>query len=373
MPEGNAGENWWERNVEDGMAELVDKERARLPEDQLLEHDVEVGALKGLYGGGKSLVTGLFDLGVFGVKVLRGDQATYEKIWDVTKKVAKEGYTGTFGTAEEKAKQNERAHAAIKELASSVKDKMQHDWDQAKKEGKTAELISHWTTRGVFEVATLVVGAGEVKAVTKAGQLGELSKIGEVGTAVIKCPTTKLEEVAQIEKVAAQAPTKLASGPVDTLWLKVDDGAFAVKKQGNAIQIANDRMGDSAIALSEVGTTEGRLDIVAHGSPSGIAVGQESLNAKQFASVLKRNGVLDGYSSVKLHACSCGADVGEGMNFAQHLANEIDMPVTAATRDVWTVGGKSFVADDLKYLHETNEWARVNPGEFVEFKPSKVP
>lgn len=215
MAEGDGDQNWWERNVEGGMAGLADQERARLPEDQQLTHDIEVGALKGVYGGGKSLVTGLVDLATFGVNVLRGDQATYEKIWDVTKKVASEAYTGYLGTPEEKAEQNRRAYAAIKEVSGSLKAKMQSDWEKAKKEGKTAELISHWTARGVFEVAALVVGAGEAKAVAKTGELGELSKIGEVGCVVTKCPVKVAEEVVHAEK--AMAAEKSAVNSMDEI------------------------------------------------------------------------------------------------------------------------------------------------------------
>lgn len=205
MSEGDDDKNWWERNVEDGMAELADKERAQLPEDQRLSHDIAVGAFKGVYGGGKSLVTGLVDLAAFAVKVKSGDPATYEKIWHVTKKVASEGYIAEFGTPEEKADQNRRAYAAIEDVAGSLKQKVQSDWEQAKKEGKTAELISQWTARGVFEVAALLVGAGEVKAAAKVGELGELSKVGEVGSIVTKCPVKLAEEAAEAEKAIVNA------------------------------------------------------------------------------------------------------------------------------------------------------------------------
>lgn len=210
----DTGKNWWERNVEDRLSEVVDEQRAHLPEDQRLQHDIGVGTVKGLYGGGKSLVTGLIDLAGFAAKVYKGDPATLEKVWDVTKKVATEGWIAQFGSPEEKADQARRAAEAAKQIGTAVKDKLGKEWDQAEKEGKKAELISEWTSRGIVEVGALFIGAGELKAAARAGELGELSKVGEVGSIITKCPAKAVEldrtfEAARLLERAAEAEQKV--------------------------------------------------------------------------------------------------------------------------------------------------------------------
>jgi len=201
-----------------------------------------------------------------------------------------------------------------------------------------------------------------------------LLTLGGIGGSIAvgsRMPTSSDLQEARIvtTEVVDGQPTRLASGTVDPVMLKGDGSFYFVSKQQNALTFVNDL--DSITTNVEVGTTPGRLDIVSHSTPTSITVGGENMDASQFASLLRQNGALNGYSCVRLYACSAGAEVSDGLNFAQHFANEVGMPVSAATKDIWEIGGRLYVADDLRYLSETNEWLPVNPGEFVDFTPGR--
>jgi hypothetical protein len=202
--------SWWERNVEDTVAESYDRQRATIPEyDHLgrLKHDATVGAMKGVYGFGKSLVVGLVDVAVVANKLRTGDPETTQKAWDITKKIAKEAYLSQFGTPQEKLDQNERANEAIYAIGKSVADSMRKDWAEADRTGKKVELISKWATEGVLNIASFFVGAGEVSAAAKAARTGELLETG----AVLSRVTSKCPKLLAMEEAAALAKARDAA------------------------------------------------------------------------------------------------------------------------------------------------------------------
>src|ERR1700674_2485842 len=116
MADGAGEKSWWERNVEAPTAQYYDDQRKLIsPYDTvgLIEHDIKVGALKGAYGFGKGLVTGLVDMAIVGYKLYKNDPETCEKAWQVTKKAAIESWIYTMGTPEQKMDQNKRMNEAI--------------------------------------------------------------------------------------------------------------------------------------------------------------------------------------------------------------------------------------------------------------------
>ena len=170
-------------------------------------------------------------------------------------------------------------------------------------------------------------------------------------------------------EITSQNVVKFASGPVEAIYIKVDGGTIVAARQGASLTFVNDL--DSFRLSKEVGILKDRLDVVSHGSPGSINVAGQSVDAPEFANMLSTSGQLEGISNVKLFSCSIGCDLSPDNNFAQRLANEINLPVIAPNRDVLSVDGKLFVADDLKFDADTNQWIPVNPGEFLEFKPSQ--
>lgn len=209
MADGAGEKSWWERNVEDPTAAHYDNERKQISQYDtlgLIEHDIKVGVLKGAYGFGKGLVTGLVDIAIVGYKLYTNDPETCEKAWQVTKKAAIESWIYTMGTPEEKMDQNKRMNDAILTVGKAVYHSMKADWDAASgKEGKRTELLSKWTTEAVLTVASFFIGGSEIKAAAQAGKAGELLEEGAVlDTVLTNCPKAADAEKALEAEQAAQ-------------------------------------------------------------------------------------------------------------------------------------------------------------------------
>ncbi|ABC28072.1 Rhs family protein [Hahella chejuensis KCTC 2396] len=162
---------------------------------------------------------------------------------------------------------------------------------------------------------------------------------------------------------------RAASGPVDTAFIKLDDGFVAAARQSNSLTFVDDL--DSFRLSSEVGNTPNRLDIVTHGDPKSVVVGGESVSGYQLANALIESGQLEGITHIKLISCSTGCDIPGDKNVAQIMANVTRLKVTAPNRDLWAVKGvdKIFVADDIKFDRDWNQWKPVNEGLFVDYFP----
>jgi len=162
---------------------------------------------------------------------------------------------------------------------------------------------------------------------------------------------------------------RAASGPVESSFIKVDGGTVIAARQGNSLTFVDDL--DSFRLNSEVGNTPNRLDIVTHGNPDSVLVGGQSISGNQLADALIQNGQLDGFNQIKLFSCSTGCDIPGIDNVAQTVANKTRLPVSAPNRDLITISGsdKIFIADDLKFNHELNQWIPVNEGSFIDFLP----
>lgn len=200
---------WWDK-VEDSVSDSYDQQRSLIPKNDyvaLAKHDVEVGIMKGVYGGVKSLVTGVIDLAKFADNILKGDPETYKTIWHGAVWIAKETYISYFGTPEQKIEQNERCIAFAKKVYNSIAESVKKDWNEAgNTPGKRTELVSKWVSRAVFEVAALFVGAGEVKAGLKGAELtGEGARLIKAAEGISE--TTKVETLAETGRVLEKVGT----------------------------------------------------------------------------------------------------------------------------------------------------------------------
>ncbi len=161
---------------------------------------------------------------------------------------------------------------------------------------------------------------------------------------------------------------RAASGPIEPVMIRLDDGTVIAARQGNSLTFVDDL--DLFRTNSAVGNTGNRLDIVTHGSPGSVVVGGESVSGTQLGDALIRSGQLDEFSKIKLFSCSTGCELENLANFAQSLANKTRLPVSAPNRDLITVpNGKIYIADDLKFDVELNQWVPVNEGQFIDFFP----
>ena len=196
--------------VENKVAAASDDYRATLPPDARTEYDIKIGIAKGTYGFTKSLVSGLIDLTTFTAKLVTGDYETQKKVgeaaWGVTKFVARAFYYDYIASPEEKKQFEQEINDKANAMYQSAKSALSKEWEHAKKEGKEAELISKWATRGVLEVASIFVGAAEVKAAAKAAEAEKLSETAKVVKATVEaCETTDVSKVAAQTKKAVDA------------------------------------------------------------------------------------------------------------------------------------------------------------------------
>lgn len=206
MPNGQEDPGLLE-SLENKVAEVSDEHRATLPEYERTGYDVKVGVAKGTYGFTKSLVSGLVDLTTFCVKLFQADQEAWKKVgfaaWDVTKFVGKNFYYEHIAGAEAKQRYEKELDDKFKAMYYAAKARVVKDWDDAKAKGKEAELISKWSTRGVLEIASLFVGAGEVKAAAEASELSKATKVLE--GAEVACDLEKGTDAAKAIQVTSEA------------------------------------------------------------------------------------------------------------------------------------------------------------------------
>jgi len=196
--------------AEDAVSDSYDEQRKQIPPwDDVgrVKHDVEVGLMKGVYGGVKSLLSGAIDL----VRLAPGVDPAFQvqvaqKAWPVAVKLAKETYISQYGTPAEKQDQGERTIAFAKEVYAGF----EKDWKKAEgTDGKRTELASKWVGRVGFEVGALFVGAGEAKAAIKGGEIvGDLGKLKE-GAAILEdvtqtCKTVEMSSKEVLAEIAAK-------------------------------------------------------------------------------------------------------------------------------------------------------------------------
>jgi hypothetical protein len=204
--------NWWEKVVEDRVAAELDRRRAAIPPHDVvgqLKHDIQVGAVKGVYNFGKGIVTGLYALGEAAVKLVTEEEFR-GKVAEGAGQLAKDANTLLNGSPEQQAEVAERARKFGQQMYDGIKGQVQKDWEQAGKEGKRAELASKWATQGALEFASLFVGVGEVKGALNAAKAADVAKAERVAAKVVaECPKEKAARAAKAAK-----PVPLLNPPI---------------------------------------------------------------------------------------------------------------------------------------------------------------
>ena len=219
--------------AEDYVSDSYDEQRKQIPPwDDVgrVKHDVEVGIMKGVYGGAKSLISGAIDLLRLAVDPVAQQQFT-QKAWPVAVKLAKEARIAYFGTPEEIRDQSERSLAFAKEVYKGFED----DWKKASgTDGKRTELAAKWVSRVGFEVGALAIGAGEAKAAVKGAEIaGDLEKLEE-GAAILEevtqtCKTVKLTRAELEAEWAAKEAAEAAEAAKAAAAAKAADAAKAAE------------------------------------------------------------------------------------------------------------------------------------------------
>jgi hypothetical protein len=244
-------------SLEDKAAASSDEFRAELPPEMHTWYDVNVGITKGAYGFTKSLVSGLIDLGTFSAKLQRGDTEAWKKVgesaWGVTKFVGKNFYYTYLASPQERMQYNKEMNEKLIGIWQQGKKAVQEDWAKAKAEGKEAELLSKWTTRGILEIAPFLIGVGEVNAAAKASKLSEATKVLEA--AEVACPALDAEKAAalarQAEKAAALAKEAEAAKAAEAA-AKASEAVVEEKRGQNVARWYKDSKGRTVRVEAEL-------------------------------------------------------------------------------------------------------------------------
>lgn len=143
---------------------------------------------------------------------------------------------------------------------------------------------------------------------------------------------------------------------------------------GSAFFYASDT--DYRSAAGDVPPYPGEYTLDLHGTPDSVALGDSDgelreLSANQFADVVRSSTGWAG-EPIRLFSCNTGAD---SDGFAQQLANELGVAVTAPTKPVWsTPGGSPFVTESgWVTIDGQNVWTAIWPptGTWITFSPQR--
>lgn len=155
---------------------------------------------------------------------------------------------------------------------------------------------------------------------------------------------------------------------VDTLDGAPTDAQAAFCQAGTATPIGFAFLPEiDQAAAFDVPPFPGEYVLDTHGTPSSVAVDGAVLDASQFAEVVAHETDWNG-EPIRLFSCSTGQDA-EG--FAQQLANQLGVDVTAPTQAVWSSADGSVPLGDAVYDPLTGGWYPPDPpgGEWVKFTP----
>jgi hypothetical protein len=191
------------------------------------------------------------------------------------------------------------------------------------------------------------LNSGKSVTVTDANGNSRTFQPGEIIVA-----TTTLDGSTSVSAIAA--PTEAASsggGKVDAAGLTGSAVSGAANVAGVNLNLykSGDPLRNDATLVQHPGST---YAIGAHGSPLNIEMPDgRILNGQQLANMLTTNSNLNYTSGAPILMISCytGATVQGGPNFAQQLAINLRVPVTAPTDLLWIYSdGTKFVAPYLK-------------------------
>lgn len=204
--------NWWGRNVEARMQSAADSLREQVPEGSLrLRFDMEVGAAKGVYGFAKGLVMLVPDVIEFAGKLATEEQ-TQKAVLRLSQKVTVNALKLRFGSFESKKEALNEINAAGEMLWNQISTALGREWDEAAAEGKEAEVVTKWATRGILEVATVCIGW--TKGAQAAKTVSTVAKEVQTGVKATEMVVTTVKAVPEAKTALTLASDAQKTQPV---------------------------------------------------------------------------------------------------------------------------------------------------------------
>jgi hypothetical protein len=184
-----------------------DKTRDQIPEGGLRTlFDIQTGVQKGTAGFVAGIAEGICDIGKYAYK-LATDPATRAKTVETVQSLAETAAKVATASPADRAEMAKQAGAYIKSTAEGIGAKMESEWAAAAEVGKESELLATWATRGLLEIAAVLVPASKVAAAGKAAGAGNIAKAADAASDAAKAAKTAeaAVEVARVGK-SAKAP-----------------------------------------------------------------------------------------------------------------------------------------------------------------------
>ena len=173
--------------LETSLAGRSDKFRESIPDSYLRTlYDRQVGRTKGTNAFAKSLIGTGLDAALLLQKLtspvgwLDPDlQRKLQQGFSLGVAVSKVYVKWEFGTLHEKKQVLQEVGTLAERVYQEASNNIQRQWAEAERTGKEEELIERWKTRLLFEVGTLVIGAGELKGASAAAKEVEAANLLE--------------------------------------------------------------------------------------------------------------------------------------------------------------------------------------------------
>jgi hypothetical protein len=198
----------WLESKEDWFGSLGEDRRLQAQGFEQVEAQIANGIIGGLYKACKGIVTSIPELIKLVCKI--ASPTARAKMWELYKAYLGWVFKLHFGSMDEKAEAVKQLASIVETIWNVISSELVGEWEKAEEEGREIELVSRWTTQGVFEIATFAIaalkGPAAVKKAANMARAAELGKSGELLAAASKAE--KLAEVATEAKTVATTAAK---------------------------------------------------------------------------------------------------------------------------------------------------------------------
>lgn len=182
---------WWEQNVEAQFQAMSDSLRKQASGDlELTVFDVSVGVGKGVYHFGKDAVEGILGIAIY-AKDFFTNEKTREDAWELTKRFSWWFFRINSGIPSWREEAARETGTLVQSILNAISASIQEQWKKSVAEGKEDELIAQWTTQGILEVATIVLGAVKAAKVAKLQKTLGAVKTAQKGARKLRPPSVK--------------------------------------------------------------------------------------------------------------------------------------------------------------------------------------
>jgi hypothetical protein len=236
-------------------------------------------------------------------------------------------------------------------------------------DAKASQMIGEFTGNAQFQLALMALTEG---AASESGAASEADAATSTADAVGPAsgmppnPVTPPDPLADLpQPTAATAPGPPPLSPEQLQAVQATAGPLP--NGVSFISSSTDQLGNWWSSLGISADPDGAFTVLCHGGPNAALIGDEALNASDMATLVRQSGWVPG-EPIRLLSCWTGSDAG---GFAQALANELGVPVTAPN-GLCVTGADGSVSSLVKTTRLVNGQTvtTYRAGSFMTFLPA---